>query len=45
MKNNYEIEKDNILKYWIIWEVHPNYKVDVFHGNTKKECKEWLKNI
>lgn len=39
------IEKDNILKCWIVWEVHRNYKIDRFHSKTKKGCKEWLKAI
>lgn len=41
----YVIEKDNILNCYIVWEVYPNHKVDVFHGRTKRECKEWIKSI
>lgn len=41
--NTYEIEKEKILNCWVVWEVHPNYKVDIFHAKTKKECKEQIK--
>ena len=37
----YIIEKDNILKCFIVWEVHQNYKIDRFRG-LKRECKKWL---
>lgn len=41
----YEIEKDAILKCFIVWEVHPNYRIDRFRG-LKRECKQWIaKNI
>ena len=40
----YEIKKDFILNCYVIWEVYVNYKVDVFHARTKRECKEWLKS-
>lgn len=40
----YEILKDTILKCWIVWEKHNNYKVDVYQAKTKKECLAWLKN-
>lgn len=43
MNSNYQIEKDKILGCWVVWEVHPNYKVDSFHAKTKRECKEWVK--
>ena len=39
----YEIEKDKILKCFIVWEVHRNYKVEVFRG-LKRECKQWILN-
>lgn len=41
----FEIVKDDILKCWIVWEVHRNIKIDVFHARTKKECKQWISNI
>jgi len=41
----YQIEKDVYLNCYIVWEVHNNYKVDVKHGKTKKECKQWLKSL
>ena len=40
---NYTIEKDEILKCFIVWEVHLNYKIDRFRG-LKRECKQWIKN-
>lgn len=40
----YIIQKDEILGYWIIWELYLNCKIDIYHGKTKKECKEWLKS-
>ena len=38
----YEIEKDTILKCWIVWEKHKNYSIDRFRAKTKKECKLWI---
>lgn len=38
----YIIKKDKILNCYIVWEVHTNYKVDVFHARTKRECKKWV---
>ena len=38
-----EIEKDKYINRWIVWECHKNYKIDRFHGKTKKECKEFIK--
>ena len=38
----YEIVKDTILKQWIVWEIHHNYKIDRYRAKTKKECKQWL---
>lgn len=40
----FEIEKDKILKCWIVWEVHKNIKFDRYHARTKKECKQWILN-
>lgn len=39
---NYSIEKDKILNCWIVWEIHPNYKVDIYHGRLKRDCKKWM---
>lgn len=39
---NYNIEKDKILNCWIVWEVHSNYMVDIYHGRLKRDCKQWL---
>ena len=36
------IEKDKVLKCWIVWEIHHNYKIDRHHAKTKRECKTWL---
>lgn len=38
----YVIEKDNILKCWIVWEIQGSLKIDRFRG-LKRECKQWLK--
>lgn len=37
------IEKDKILNTYIVWEIHHNYKIDIFRG-TKKECENFIKN-
>lgn len=39
----WEIKKDPYLNKWIIWEVHPNYKLDIYHATTKKDCIKWIK--
>ena len=41
----YEIEKDKILGCWIVWEVHNNYKVDVYKSRLKRDCKNWIKKV
>lgn len=38
----YEIEKDKILACWVVWEVHRNYKVEVYRAKTKRECKKFI---
>lgn len=38
-----EIEKDKYLNCWIVWECHQNYRVDIFHAKTKKECVEYVR--
>lgn len=38
----YEIEKDPYLNCYIVWEVHPNYKIDRYHAKLKKDCKKWV---
>lgn len=40
----YVIEKDNVFKCFIVWEVHRNVKIDRFRG-LKRECTQWLKTI
>lgn len=40
----YIILKDKILNCYIVWEIYTNYKIDIYHGKTKKGCKEWLKS-
>ncbi len=42
---SYNIEKDKIVNKWIVWEVHPNYSVESYRGNTKKECEVWLEEL
>lgn len=39
---NIKIEKDVYLGCWVVWEIHNNYSIDIYHAKTKKECKEWL---
>lgn len=39
---NLKIIKDVYLNCWIVWEVHPNYSIDRYHGKTKRDCKRWL---
>lgn len=41
--NNYEIKKDKILNCYIVWEVHNNYKIDVFKSKLKRDCKKFIK--
>lgn len=41
MKTKYEIEKDLILKKWVVWEKHRNYSIDRYHARTKLEAKGW----
>lgn len=39
----YAILKDPYLKCWIVWEVHPNYMVDIHHDKTRKACQEFIR--
>ena len=41
----YEIEKDPYLNMYVVWEVHTNYKVEVYRNKLKKECKKWLETV
>jgi len=43
MKNRYEIEKDPYLNKYVVWEVHTNYKVEVYRNRLKRLCTEWVK--
>ena len=40
----YVIEKDKVLKCFIVWEIHKNVKIDRFRGK-KRECEAWLATI
>ena len=40
----YLITKDITYNCYVVWEVHKNYKKELFRGN-KKECNKWLKTI
>lgn len=42
---SYNIEKDKTLNKWIVWEEHPNYKIESYRANTKKECREYIETI
>ncbi len=44
MKMKYEIEKDNVLNTYIVWECHKNYKIDRYRG-FKYKCKEFINKI
>ena len=39
----YQIEKDKVLKKYVVWEVHKNIKIEKFRG-YKYQCEEWVKN-
>lgn len=39
---NIKIEKDLYMGCWVVWEVHNNYSIDIYHAKTKRECKRWL---
>jgi hypothetical protein len=40
----YVIEKDIYLGCWVVWErLSKNAELDIYHGRTKRVCKEWLK--
>ena len=43
MMNKYEIEKDPYLNKFVVWEVHNNYKVEVYRNRLKRLCAEWIK--
>ncbi len=38
------IEKDNILKQWIVWKENKNSLFELFRAKTKRECKNWLES-
>ena len=42
MKNKYEVVKDPYLNKFVVWEVHPNYKVEVYRHRLKWKCKDWI---
>lgn len=42
-KEKYVIEKEPILKMWIVFENLGSLKMDRFKSKKKKECKEWKK--
>lgn len=39
----YQIEKDPYLNKYVVWEVHTNYKVEVYRNRLKRLCAEWVK--
>lgn len=41
----YTIEKDAILKRWIIWKAEGNAKFEVYRATTKKECEKHLNKL
>jgi len=40
----YEIEKDKYIGKFILWEVHRNYRVDLYHG-LKRDCLKLKKEL
>ena len=40
-KEKYVIEKDPILKMWIVFENLGSLKMDRFKSKKKKECTKW----
>ena len=42
MMNKYEIEKDPYLNKFVVWEVHNNYKEEVYRHRLKWKCKDWI---
>ena len=38
----YEILKDDALGCWVVWEIHKNIRIDIYHAKTRKECRLWL---
>ena len=43
MKNDkYVIEKNPILKKWVVWERDGSALFMVFKGKRKKDCKKWI---
>lgn len=39
------IEKDSILKKWVVWKVDGSILKEIFRGNTKKECELFLERV
>lgn len=39
----YKIEKDPCLNKYVVWEVHTNYKVEVYRNRLKRMCIDWVK--
>ena len=42
MSKRFCIEKDNILKQYIVWENHKSLKIEVYRDRLKKNCKNFL---
>lgn len=40
----YDIQRE-FNSLWYLWEVHRNYRVEIFHAKTKKACKEFLNKM
>lgn len=38
----WEILKEPLYNKWVVWEVYPNIRVELFKAKTKKECKKFL---
>lgn len=37
------IEKDKILNRWVIWKKEKAILIEIFRGNTKRDCLNFIK--
>lgn len=42
MMKKYQIEKDKILKEWIVFERHGSLLIEVFKSKLKRDCTRWV---
>lgn len=41
----YVVEKDRILKCWILWKQEKNLKIEIFRCKYAKDCKAKKKEL